>query len=144
MLVDDVIARLKEAVPALQTRVNGAASLVQLIAQNQLGQHSPAAHVIGLGIRGGAPDVVTGLFRQPVVEQIGVILTFRNATGAGAGALDRVEAVRTSVIEALCGWEPEGAFGPFQLQEGRVTSMQAGTLVYELSFAIPDQLRIST
>lgn len=143
MLVDDVITRLKEAVPALQTRVTGAASLVQLIAQNQLAQHSPAAHVIHLGIRGGVPDAAAGLFRQQVEEEIGVILTFKNVTGAGANALDRVDEVRIAVIEALAGWEPEGGFGPFRLGNGRVTSMLASTLVYELSFSIPDQLRIT-
>lgn len=140
-LADDVIARLKERVTDLRT-VAPAADLVQLIAANNLPNFTPAAHVVASGLQGGAVESSVGVFRQSVDEQIGVLLSFRNAPGTGARALDSVDTVRAAVIEALCGWGPEGVIGTFRLIRGRVVNMAAGTLVYQIDFAIGDQLRI--
>jgi hypothetical protein len=144
MLADDVIRRLKEEVGALENRVEGAASLVQLMQQNQLPQHTPAANVISSGLAGGAADAGAGLFRQAFDETIAVFLTFRNVQGTGARALDLFDAIRTEVIHALCGWAPEGLTGVFRLVRGQVVNMAAGTLIYQIDFAIGDQLRIET
>ena len=142
MLADDVIARLKDRVADLRT-VEPAADLVQLIAANKLPQHTPAAHVVSSGLQGGTADAASGLFRQAVDETISVLLSFRNATGTGARALDMVDTIRLAVIEALCGWAPGDTIGVFRLLRGRVVNMTAGTLVYQIDVAIADQLRIT-
>ena len=144
MLVDEVITRLKERAQLLNGRVEGAASLVQLMQQNQLPQVTPAANVISAGLAGGAPDVGAGLFRQAYDETVAVFLTFRNVQGTGARALDMFDAVRTQVIQVLCGWAPGGVLGVFRLVRGQVVNMAAGTLIYQIDFAIGDQLRIET
>lgn len=144
MLADDVIQRLKERVPELQTRVEGAASLVQLMQANQLPQSTPAANAISSGLAGGAPDAAAGLFRQPFDETVSVFLTFRNVQGKGDRALDLFDAVKWGVIEALCGWAPDDSVGVFRLVRGQVVNMAAGTLIYQIDFAIGDQLRIVT
>lgn len=144
MLVDDVITRLKERVGRLEHRVEGAASLIQMMQANQLPQVTPAANVIASGLAGGAADAGAGLFRQPIEETIAVFLTFRNVQGKGATALDLFDAVRTEVISAVCGWAPEDGYGVFRLVRGQVVNMAAGTLIYQIDFAISDQLRIET
>lgn len=142
MLSDDVIQRLREKAPLLETRIEGAASLVQLMQQNQLPQHTPAANVISSGLAGGTADSVTDLFRQSYDETISVFLTFRNVQGTGARSLDLFDEVRAEVIGAVCGWGPEGKLGVFRLIRGQVVNMAAGTLIYQIDFAIADQLRI--
>ena len=143
-LPDDVIERLKDLVPQLTHRVEGAASLAQLMAANQLPQHTPAAHVIATGLAGGAPDAAAGMFRQPYDETVSVYLTFRNVQGTGGNALDLFDEVKWAVIEALGGWAPEGVIGVFRLVRGQVETMATGTLLYRIDFAIGDQLRIAS
>jgi len=143
MLADDVIQRLKDRVPELQHRVEGAAHLAQLMAQNLLPQNTPAANVIATGLTGGAPDAGAGLFRQAYDEQVTVYLTFRNVQGTGGNALDLFDQVKWAVIEALCGWAPDDTVGVFRLQRGQVVNMSTGTLLYQIDFAIGDQLRIT-
>lgn len=143
MPVLDVIERLKERVPALQNRVEGAAHLAALMAQNQLPQHTPAANVISAGLAGGTADAATGLFRQRFDETVSVILSFRNMPGTGERAIDAYLPVRRAVLDALCGWAPNDEVGVFRLASGRVVNMTAGTLVYQIDFAIGDQLRIT-
>lgn len=151
MLADDVIDRLKERVPQIKGRVEGAASLVQLMQENRLPQHTPAANVISSGLQGGQAQAGTGLFTQAVEEIVSVFLTFRNVEGARQRAVDQYLPVRREVIAALCGWAPatglaeeEEPLGVFRLRSGQVVRMQAGTLIYQLDFAIGDQLRITT
>jgi hypothetical protein len=141
-ITDHVIQRLKDRVTALSGRVEGAASLVQLMQENQLPQHSPAANVISSGLAGGATTTGAGTFVQAVDETVSVFLTFRNVQGKGTRALDHFDAVREDVIAALCGWAPGDTVGVFRLVRGQVVRMAAGTLIYQIDFAVGDQLRI--
>lgn len=142
MLVEDLILRLKERVPDLSNRVEGALSLADLMAQGRLPEVTPAANVIQVGLVGKAPDAVAGLFRQAFDEVFGVVLTFRNNTPTARKGFDRVEEIKRAVIEAVCGWTPEGTLGVFSLARGTQVSFSAGTLVYQIDFAVGDQLRI--
>lgn len=143
MLAEDVISRLKERVPLLQGRIEGAAHLAQLMASNQLPQVTPAANVIASGLAGGSADASTGYFVQSVDETVTVYLTFRNVLGPGGNALELFDQVKWSVIEALCGWAPDEPVGVFRLVRGQVVNMATGTLLYQIDFAIGDQLRIN-
>ena len=143
MLVEDVIARLQERVSDLSGRIEGAAHLAQLQAQNKFPTVTPAANVISSGLQGGVPDAASGIFRQSFDETIAVILTFRNTPGKGARALDKVESVKRAVIEAVCGWAPDDLLGVFRLARGGIVSFTGGTLIYQIEFAVGDQLRIT-
>ena len=46
------------------------------------------------------------------------------------------------MIEAICGWAPDGMVGVFRLSRGGIVSFTGGTLVYQIEFAVGDQLRI--
>lgn len=145
MLALSVIERLKENVPHLQGRVEGAADLVQIRSENRLPQSPVAAHVVANGLVGGAASAGTGSFTQAVDETVSVLLTFRNVQG-GRG-LDLYDTVKWAVITALCGWAPTGqagdeTVGVIRLARGQVISQDAGTLIYQIDFAVGDQLRI--
>lgn len=144
MLADDLIQRLKERVPDLSNRVEGALSLADLMAQGRLPEATPAANVIQIGLVGKPADATTGMFRQSFDEVFGVVLTFRNNTPTARKGFDRVEEIKRAVIEAVCGWTPEGTLGVFSLARGTQVSFSAGTLVYQIDFAVGDQLRIIT
>lgn len=142
MLVQTLIERLKARVPDLSGRVEGALNLAELMAQNGLPQVTPAANVLSVGLTGGAPDAAAGMFRQAFEEVFGVILTFRNNTPTGRRAFERPDEIRRAVIEAVAGWSPDGVVGTFRLARGTLVNFSAGTLVYQIDFAIGDQLRI--
>lgn len=137
MLADDVITRLKERVPTLQHRVEGVAGMANLP------QHGPAARVLSSGLTGGTPNASSGYFVQPVDETVSVYLVFLNVQGMGGNQLDLFDQVRSSVIEAICGWAPEDPVGVFRLVRGQIDRFESGTLVYRIDFAIGDQLRIN-
>lgn len=142
MLVEDLIERLKERVPALSRRVEAALNLAELMAQGRLPEVTPAAHVIQVGLVGKPADEAAGLFRQGFDEVFGVVLTFRNNTPTARKGFDEVEEIKRAVIEAVCGWSPDGVLGVFSLARGTQVSFSAGSLVYQIDFAIGDQLRI--
>lgn len=148
MLALSVIDRLKETVRHLEGRVEGAADLVQIRAENRLPQSPVAAHVVANGLTGGAPSAGAGAFIQNFDETVSVLLTFRNLQGLGRG-LDLYDTVKWAVITALCGWAPTGqagdeTVGVIRLARGQVLSQDAGTLIYQIDFAVGDQLRIFT
>lgn len=143
LIAEAVIERLKERVSLLDNRVEGAAHLAQLMASNSLPQNTPAANVISSGLVGREVSASAGSFTQHFDETITVYLTFRNVQGKGTRAIDLYLPVRKAVIDALCGWGPEGTVGVFRLTAGRTENMLTGTLLYRIDFAIGDQLRIN-
>lgn len=145
MLLDQAIARVAIAAPDLAGRVESAAELAQLIQAGNLPQVTPAAFVLPLGIRGLAADAVTGVFRQKTAETIGIVLVVEAAgDGTGGLALAPIHALVQLLVGSFCGWVPNGEIGPFRLVTGRLVSLAAGTVIYQLDFAIDNQLRIST
>lgn len=143
MLQDWVEQRLA-TVPAIAGRILGALSYAQLRDANQLPQVAPGAFVLPLGLVGGAAPDVSGLFVQSVQRVVGVLLVVRHAGDAtgGAGGV-QLEPLIEDVIAAITGDAPAGAIGVFELDEGKLLSAAAGTLVYQLAFRINDQLRIA-
>jgi hypothetical protein len=143
MLIEALIERLKDRVPDFSHRVEGALNLAELMAQGALPQATPAANVISVGMQGGSVDAASELFCQTYEEVLGVMLTFRNNTPVGKKAFERIEEIKRAVIEAVAGWAPEDTVGVFRLARGNIVNFSAGTLVYQIDFAIGDQLRIN-
>lgn len=142
-----VTDRLK-TIPALANRVFGAAKLAELLKQGAVPQGTPAAFVLPLGLRGGTANAVSGLFRQGLQRLVGIVLVVRNqGDGTGEKALVELDPLIEAVIDLLAGWGPDddqgGAFGVFALARGELVSIEAGTIIYQLDFAIDDQLRIA-
>lgn len=142
-LVGDVIDRLDARVAALRGRVSGAAELADMMRRNALPQVTPAAHVLPAGIQAGRDQAATGLYIQSVDRAIAVVVTVRSHDASGARALGELDTLIDEVITALAGWGPDGAMGVFRLMRVPPPDIAAGTLVQEISFVLPDQLRIT-
>ena len=133
-------------IAAFGGRIHGAAMLSSLMdRQGALAQVAPAAFILPLGITGGQPDAVSGLFRQPVVWLEGVLIVTRAAGDpTGAAQLAQLAPLINQVIDAVCGRSPEeGGFGVYRLVKGELVSLAGGALSYQLDFSIDDQLRIT-
>lgn len=145
MQLNDIITRLESQVPEISGRTRGAAELAELVRQNALPNETPAAFVLPLGLRGHSPDAAAGLYRQSVDDTIGVVLMVE-AAGDETGniALPTVDVISDKIIAALAGWGPSNTSDIFHLVRGNLLSMHDGTVMYQLDFAIQNQLRIST
>lgn len=142
-MLDAVADRLKAQVPDLNSRVEDAASFAELMRSNKLSSAPVAAYVLPLGLLGGKADAAAGAFTQVMAESVGVILVIRGADPQGQRALDKARPLIMACVEALAGWTPdEATLGVFELKRGALLSMQRGTFVYQIDFAINDQLRI--
>jgi hypothetical protein len=144
-MIDQVIARLKDRAPGLASRVEGAAAFSAMMQRGQLPQVTPAAHVIPVGLSGGPVDSAANVFTQRMNEVIGVVLTVRSNDQAGARGVEPIEQLKSETIAAIAGWAPnDDIVGVFRLSSGRMLSVQGGAIVYQLDFAIEDQLRITS
>ena len=152
MLVDAVTARI-ETIEGLEGCVEGALSLSEMLAKKTLPQRPRSAFVIPAGLTGRAAQSSENAFLQEVDETIAVVLMLRAANDAtGARAMPGLDAVVWSVIHALCGWSPEiegdpeasgiDPVGVFELRRGRALSLSAGTVFYQLDFALFQQVRV--
>lgn len=131
-------------IPALAGRVQGAAKLADLTKRGAGITADVAAFVLGLGLRGSPPDAVTGIYRQPIERLVGVVLMVRNLGDAtGDKAAIEMDALVDEVVQAIAGVEAEGAIGVFALVRGELVDIVAGTITYQLDFAVEDQLRIA-
>lgn len=143
MLVLATADRLKVQVPALGERVSGAIELAALVAEDALPQVMPAAFVLPLGLQGGEAKYATGAFLQMFDETVGVLLVVQAAGDVtGAIALPDLDALIESVITKIAGWAPDNVAGCFELRRGALVSLTAGAALYQLDFAIVNQLRV--
>lgn len=142
-MITDIIARLIARVPEFGGRIEGAMELADMIARKALPQVTPAAHVVPLGMQGGVANSANIFFTQEFDEAIGVLISLRTYTATGGKSADLLETLKLAVISALAGWGPDTAVGVFRLLRGQLVSMEAGTVVYQIDFAMMDQLRIS-
>lgn len=145
-LITDVKDRVTAQVPALAGAIDEVADLSALIRENALPQRSPYCFVIPLGMDGGKPGAVAGLFRQEVSTVVSVVLYVEAPGDAAArSALPKVDTLRDAIIAALAGWAPPGSVaGVFELRRARLVSVNKGAIFYQIDFAIGDQLRITT
>jgi len=101
--------------------------------------------VLPLGLRGGSADVISNLYRQMIEEVVGVVIvTEAFGDGTGEAALDTVDALVDLIVNGIAGWAPGDEIGSFRLVSGRLVSLAQGTVIYQIDFAISDQLRITT
>lgn len=144
MLARDLICRLEETVQLLAGRVKPAADLTELVRTGALPQSSVAAFVLPIGLRARTEgDAMAGAFTQMTDDIFGVVLIVRAAGDAtGARALPTIDELVRAVIQAVCGWGPEEAIGVFRLARGQLLSVDAGSVQYQLDFAISDQIRV--
>lgn len=142
--VGEVRQRIEAKVPALAGKMGNAGEFAQLVERNQMPQHRVAGFVLPGSLQGGAASAMTGSFNQHFSETVIVVLASRVANDpTGARAADEISPLVGDVIAAVCGWGPDDAPGIFALASGELVGTQAGTLIYQIDFALDDQLRIT-
>lgn len=144
MLIDDVVARLKAEVAALEGRVEGAAELSALVAAGKWPQRTPAAWVLPLGFDARGGESVAGMFTQMLGRTVAVVLFMRASGDATGGkSVPTIATLETSVLDALAGWGASGLFGVLKPVRSRLISVAAGGVIHQVDFSIDDQLRIA-
>lgn len=141
-MISLVIARLEAEIAELQNRVEGAFEFAEMLRTKTLPQSGVGAHVLPLGFTGRAPDSAAGAFTQGIDEAVAVMLTVRNQSRDAQAILTDLRAFVMRIIEAVAGWAPAASVGVFHLKRAALVSSTAGTFVYQIDFAISDQLRI--
>jgi hypothetical protein len=143
--LDPVRERLEAQVAALAGRLLNAGDYANLVENNQLPQVTPAGYVLPGGLRGGPADVMTGLFRQGLQVMVMVVLVVRVAGDPlASSAIDEITPLVEATIAAVVGWGPADAIGVFELAQAELVGATNGALVFQIDFALNDQLRIST
>lgn len=141
--LDDVRARLEATVPNLVGNLHNAGQFAQLIQRAQLPQWRTGAFILPGGLQGGGASAMTGAFTQALVETVNIVLVTRvQGDPTSERAVDELTPLIRAVIEALCGWAPDDAIGVFVLSQGELVGSQDGALIYQLDFALSDQVRI--
>lgn len=142
----DVSARIEDQVPALAGRFEAAARLAQLVERGQAPERTPAAYALFGELQGGQAAAGPGLYRQDYREVVAVVLFERAADDRRGGkAGDKLTPLVTDVIEAVCGWGPGGGIGGvFTLAQAGFVGFVGSALVYQIEFALNDQLRITS
>lgn len=143
MRADPIIERLKSDVSAFGGRIEGAAALAPLVAENRIPEQTPAAFVIPLGLDAGAADSMTGFHRQMMRLSWGVLIVISYAGDAtGQDMMPGIDDLADQVRSSLTGFQP-GEDGVLELKRERLVRLDAGTLFYQIDFAIDEQLRIT-
>jgi hypothetical protein len=141
--LDHVRARIEAQLPALAGNLGNAGDFAQLIERNQLPQYRHGGFVLPGRLAGGAARAMAGMFVQDLDETVSVVLVTRvQGDPSGGKALDEITPLVRAVIEAVCGWGPDDAPGVFTLVSGELVGSQGGALIFQLDFALSDQLRI--
>ncbi|WP_172298351.1 hypothetical protein [Pseudoruegeria sp. HB172150] len=143
-MIDAVVARIEAQVAALNGRTQPVAAFAELQRNNALPQVTPAAHVVPLGFRGGAAEAATGFYMQAYDNVVGVLLYVRAHDQTGGRHLGDIETLINAVIGAICGWAPADEVGVFTLLRGAMINVASGLMVFQIDFAITDQLRIAS
>lgn len=141
-LSDDLRQRLIDRVDALGGRVQLAADLASWQKAGGWPGTTPAAHVVPMGLAGGDAAPLTGVYRQKVSRLFSVFVTIRSHDASGDRWLNRIEDLDAAIMEAILGWGPLPPGFAFTLRRVATLRFETGTMVRELSFAIPDTLEI--
>ncbi|SMF83062.1 hypothetical protein SAMN06265365_14843 [Tistlia consotensis] len=130
-LVEDVSGRLEAQVAALMS-VQDALALSELVERGTLPNVTPAGFVLPDGLDGGRRSNATGPHKQPITEQVKVVLVMRAADRAGGQARGALQPLILATREALVGWTPDGEVEPFELAHEHLSGLGKGAAIYEL------------
>lgn len=140
--LDALRTRIEDQVPALVGNLGNAAQFTLLVDKGQLPQWRIGGFILPGGLIGGQVRSATAVFIQDVQETIAVVLVCRVASDpTGEKALDEITPLVVDVVMGVIGWAPEGVPGVFSLVKGELVGSQGNALIFQLDFALLDQLR---
>jgi hypothetical protein len=142
-LVDSVAQRIGATVPALTGAIEGIADLAALISAGAMPQREVCAFVVPLGFDDRGGDSAVNAFTQMLDTSVGVVLSIKALGDATARkSLPTIDSLEVAVIATIAGWAPGNVAGVFRVMRGRLVSVEKGLVLYQLDFALTDQLRI--
>ena len=142
-MIAAIATRLAARVTVLAGRIGEAVSLADLMGQDRLPQQTPFAHIIPVRITSRPPGIIQGFYDQSIEREIAVVLTLRTNDATGRTAVQGVGGLLDQIMLALAGWQPAGMFAPLVFRRADLLRADAGTFVYQITFAISDELRIT-
>ncbi len=145
MSAHDLQQHLSANVAALTGRVQAVAELAELIRQDKLPQAPIAAFVVPIGLNGRTEgDAGANAFTQMIDDIYGVILIVRTSGDIGGGkSLPTIDQLIWQVILATCGADDDDAIGVYRFLRGRLIELKAGTIFYQIDFAIQRQIQVT-
>ena len=143
MQIADISARIEARVPQLAGRIQDASAFQKMLQTSAALSASGGAFVMPSGLSGGRVQAMAGAFLQDIATVIAVVLVVPDANPMSGRAGGTIDARMKAVIEAICGWTPPDAPGPFALLRGAMINLGAGVLAFQLEFSIADFLRIN-
>lgn len=142
-LVAAVKDRIASVVSALEGKLDTVADLAALVQEGALPQREVTAFVVPLGFDARGGESATGLHTQMLNRAVGVVLCIRTHGDATARrSLPTIDGLERDVVAAVAGWAPDDVAGVFAVTRGRLVSVAAGLVIYQLDFELLDQLRI--
>jgi len=141
-MIDAIIQKLTAEAPELGP-VKGAVDFGALVAGGKMPQTTFSAFVLPAGLIGRTAEAAAGAFVQSFDEAVSVILAIRSFEAAGSRSIDPLRVLVMKIFETLGGWAPGDESGVLTLRTGRLVSMQAGLIVYQIDFSLTDQMRIA-
>ena len=143
LLVDAVASRIDNQVTALKGAIQYIADLASLVASNAMPQREVTAFVVPLGFDAGDGQSAVNAHTQMLNRAVGVVLAIKALGDARAQrAVPTIDTLETAVIRAVAGWAPDDVAGVFNVLRGRLVSVESGLVLYQIDFALKDQLRI--
>ena len=125
MQLEPWLNRLKDECPLLKNRVYGAA---ELAAASPVAMQTPCAFVIPLAEKADGV-ILAGGSKQRLVGQVGVVIAIKNVKDTrGEQAHNALDAVRTEILLALCGWKSNGSITPTAFVQGQLAGYDNATL----------------
>jgi len=143
-LEDSVKQRIEATVPQLTGAIDEIADIAALIAAGALPQREVFAFVVPLGFDDvGGGTSAAGVHTQMIKDAVGVVLGIKALGDARAKkSLPTITSLRDAVKQSVAGWAPDNSAGVFNVIKGRLLSVNNGLVLYQLDFALLDQLRI--
>lgn len=141
----DLQTLLKTEVSALQGRVETAADLAEMIRRDQLPQAPATAFVVPLGLDSrDQGEAGANAFQQMIDDVYGIVLVVRASGDATGGrSLPKIDDLVWSIVLSVCGRSDDDAIGVYRFRRGRLIDMKAGTLFYQLDFAIQRMIEVT-
>lgn len=143
-MLEAVKARLQSKLPHLAGRIEGAASLAQVVEARSLPSAPIVVYAVPLALTGRRPDIAAGLFRQPVDEVLSLVLVMGVRSRTADGSLAEIRDTIFALIDALGGWAPDDqTSGVFALARAQLRSLTGGRIIYQIDFSLTNHLRIT-
>lgn len=117
MKIKEIIEHLKLECPSFQNRVSGAADYDLALESNLF--KAPCAYVVPLSTA-STPNNTYPAHVQKITMQFGVMMIISNKRDStGYAAHEELNDVQLEVMNALCGFQPEGVDFPIEHVAGR-------------------------